>query len=78
MRVRNVMVSFLTAATFLMAETAQERLKSATAVFNEVMETPDKGHRAELAHEARMLVLADAVRVRVGVQRAVENVNTEI
>ena len=62
MRVRNVMVSFLTAATFLMAETAQERLKSATAVFNEVMETPDKGIPEELVGKAHCIVLIPGMK----------------
>ena len=43
MRLRSITVSFLAAATMLLAETAQHRLQEAAAVFNEIMSTPDKG-----------------------------------
>jgi lipid-binding SYLF domain-containing protein len=62
MQVRNVIVSFLTAATLLLAETAQERLKDATAVFNEIMATPDKGIPEELVGKAHCIVLIPGMK----------------
>jgi len=57
MRVRNVTVSFLAAATILMAETAQERLKEASVVFTEIMGTPEMGIPEELLGKANCIVI---------------------
>jgi lipid-binding SYLF domain-containing protein len=62
MRIRNVIVSFLTASTMLLAETAQERLKEGTAVFNEIMATPDKGIPEELVGEAHCIVIIPGMK----------------
>ena len=62
MRLRNVIVSFLTAATFLMAETGQDRIRDATAVFKEVMGTPDKGIPEELVGKAHCIVIVPGMK----------------
>ena len=62
MRVRNVTVSFLAAATILMAETAQERLKEASEVFTEIMGTPEKGIPEELLGKARCIVIIPGMK----------------
>jgi len=62
MRIRNLIVSFLTAATMLLAETAQERLKDATAVFSEIMATPDKGIPEELVGKAHCIIIIPGMK----------------
>ncbi|HVP44923.1 MAG TPA: lipid-binding SYLF domain-containing protein [Bryobacteraceae bacterium] len=62
MRIRNVIVSFLTASTMLLAETAQERLKETAAVFSEIMATPDKGIPEELVGKARCIVIIPGMK----------------
>jgi len=62
MRIRNLIVSFLTAATVLLAETAQERLKDATAVFNEIMATPDKGIPEDLVGKAHCIIIIPGMK----------------
>lgn len=62
MRIRNVIVSFLTASTMLLAETAQERLKDTAAVFSEIMATPDKGIPEELIGKARCIVIIPGMK----------------
>src|ERR1700747_536968 len=62
MRVRNVTVSFLAAATILMAETAQDRLKEATTVFTEIMGTPEKGIPEELLGKAHCIVIIPGMK----------------
>jgi len=61
MRVRNVTVSFLAAATILLAETAQERLKKASVVFTEIMGTPEKGIPEELLGKANCINVISGV-----------------
>ncbi|HWQ55648.1 MAG TPA: lipid-binding SYLF domain-containing protein [Bryobacteraceae bacterium] len=58
---------FLVAATLCFtgaawAETAQERLKEATTVFNEVMGTPDKGIPQELLESAHCVVIVPGLK----------------
>jgi len=55
-------VSFLTASTMLLAETAQERLKDTAAVFSEIMATPDKGIPEELIGKARCIVIIPGMK----------------
>ena len=62
MPVRNVTVSFLAAATILMAETAQERLKEASVVFTEIMSTPEKGIPEELLDKANCIVIIPGMK----------------
>ena len=62
MCVRNLIVSFLAAATILMAETAQDRLKEATAVFTEITGTPEKGIPEELLGKARCIVIIPGMK----------------
>jgi lipid-binding SYLF domain-containing protein len=62
MRVRKVTVSFLAAATMLMAETAQERLKEASVVFTEIMGTPEKGIPEELLGKANCIVIIPGMK----------------
>jgi lipid-binding SYLF domain-containing protein len=62
MRVRNITVSFLAAATILMAETAQERLKEASVVFTEIMGTPEKGIPEELLGKANCIVIIPGMK----------------
>jgi lipid-binding SYLF domain-containing protein len=49
-------------ALWLHAETAQERLKEATDVFNEVMATPDKGVPQDLLEKAHCVVIVPGVK----------------
>lgn len=46
----------------LHAETAQERLKGATAVFNEIMATPDKGIPQDLLAKAHCVMIVPGVK----------------
>ena len=62
MRLRNVTVSFLAAATMLLAETAQHRLQEAAAVFNEIMSTPDKGIPEDLLTKAQCVVIIPGMK----------------
>ena len=62
MRVRNVILSFLTAATMLIAETAQDRLKDAGAVFTEIMGTPEKGISEGLLGKAHCVVIIPGMK----------------
>ncbi len=62
MHVRNVTVSFLAAATMLIAETAQERLKEASVVFTEIMGTPEKGIPEELLGKANCIVIVPGMK----------------
>src|SRR3984893_9796143 len=62
MRLRNVTVSFLAAATMLLAETAQQRLQDAAAVFNEIMSTPDKGIPEDLLTKAQCVVIIPGMK----------------
>ncbi len=49
--------TMLLPATGLMARTVQERLNDATAVFNEIMATPDRGIPQDLLAKARCVVI---------------------
>src|SRR6267143_107974 len=62
MRLRSVTVSFLAAATMLLAETAQQRLQDAAAVFNEIMSTPDKGIPEDLLTKAQCVVIIPGMK----------------
>src|SRR5215470_14706841 len=62
MCVRNLIVSFLATGTMLMAETAQDRLKEATAVFTEITGTPEKGIPEELLGKARCIVIIPGMK----------------
>jgi SH3 domain-containing YSC84-like protein 1 len=62
MRVRNLTMSFLAAATILMAETAQDRLKESGTVFTEIMGTPDKGVPEELLGKAHCIVIIPGMK----------------
>ena len=62
MRVPNLTLSFLAAAAILMAETAQERLKVADAVFTEIMGTPEKGIPEELLGKAYCIVIIPGMK----------------
>src|ERR1700730_14042157 len=62
MRLRNVTVSFLAAATMLLAETAQQRLQDAAAVFNEIMSTPDKGIPEDLLGKAQCIIIIPGMK----------------
>ena len=46
----------------LLAETAQERLKNATAVFTEIMATPEKGIPEELLGKAHCVVIVPGMK----------------
>ena len=52
-----VAVSLLMPATGLMARSVQERLNDATAVFNEIMATPDRGIPQDLLSKAQCVVI---------------------
>jgi lipid-binding SYLF domain-containing protein len=62
MGVRNVTLSFLSAATMLMAETAQDRLKEAGTVFTEIMGTPEKGIPEGLLGKAHCVVIIPGMK----------------
>jgi len=62
MRVRNVTVSLIAAATTLMAETAQERLRETGTVFTEIMRTPEKGIPEGLLGKAYCIVIIPGMK----------------
>jgi len=62
MRLRNITVGFLAAATMLLAETAQERLKETGAVFNEIMSTPEKGIPEDLLGKAECIIIIPGMK----------------
>jgi lipid-binding SYLF domain-containing protein len=62
MRIRKMSVSFFAAVTILMAETAQERLNEASAVFTEIMGIPDKGIPEGLIEKARCIVIIPGMK----------------
>ena len=62
MRVLSMAGCFIAAATTLIAETAQERMKEATAVFSEIMATPEKGIPEELLGKARCVVIIPGMK----------------
>lgn len=62
MKIANLVISVCCSALTLQADTAQERLKDATAVFNEVMATPDKGIPQDLLGKAHCVVIVPGVK----------------
>lgn len=62
MRVLTMTGCLMAAVTLLAAETAQERLKEATAVFNEIMATPEKGIPEELLGKAQCVVIIPGMK----------------
>jgi lipid-binding SYLF domain-containing protein len=52
----------LCSAPFVRADTAQERLKDATSVLNEVMATPDKGIPQDLLEKAHCAVIVPSMK----------------
>jgi len=60
---RSVLVaSFLISGTALLADTVQERLGDATAVFSEIMGTPDKGIPQDLLEKAQCVVIVPSLK----------------
>jgi len=60
---RSVLIaSFLISATALLADTVQERLNEAAAVFSEIMGTPDKGIPQELLEQAQCAVIVPGLK----------------
>ena len=60
---RSVLIaSFLISATALLADTVQERLNDATAVFSEIMGTPDKGIPQDLLEKAQCVVIVPSLK----------------
>src|SRR2546430_1941336 len=62
MRLRNVTVGFLAAATMLLAETAQQRLQDTAAVFNEIMSTPEKGIPEDLLSKSQCVIIIPGMK----------------
>jgi SH3 domain-containing YSC84-like protein 1 len=62
MRLRNITVSFLAAATMLLAETAQQRLQDAGTVFTEIMSTPEKGIPEDLLGKAQCIIIIPGMK----------------
>jgi len=62
MHVRTLTVSLLVAATMLMAETAQERLKESSEVLTEIMGTPERGIPEELLSKAHCIVIIPGMK----------------
>src|SRR5260370_21059544 len=58
------LVGSLWACAFLVraADTPQERMKDATAVFNEIMATPDKGIPQDLLEKAHCIVIVPGLK----------------
>jgi lipid-binding SYLF domain-containing protein len=60
---RSVLIaSFLVSSTALLADTVQERLGDATAVFSEIMGTPDKGIPQDLLEKAQCVVIVPSLK----------------
>jgi lipid-binding SYLF domain-containing protein len=62
MRLRNITVGFLAAATMLLAETAQQRLQDAGSVFTEIMSTPEKGIPEDLLGKAQCIIIIPGMK----------------
>ncbi len=62
MQLRKVAIGFLTAATILTAETAQDRLRDAGEVFSEIMHTPEKGIPEDLLRKAHCVVIIPGMK----------------
>jgi lipid-binding SYLF domain-containing protein len=52
----------LVSATALLADTVQERLNDATAVFSEIMGTPDKGIPQDLLEKAQCVIIVPSLK----------------
>ena len=62
MRVVTITSCLVAAATMLVAETAQERLKEASAVFDEIMAAPEKGIPEELLGKAQCVIIIPGMK----------------
>lgn len=62
MRTIAIAASLAFAATGLLADTAEERLKDSAAVFSEVMQTPDKGIPQDLLGKAQCVVVVPGLK----------------
>src|SRR5579864_7425752 len=62
MRSLAVIASFLISTAALVADTVQERLSDATAVFSEIMGTPDKGIPQDLIDKAQCVVIIPGLK----------------
>jgi SH3 domain-containing YSC84-like protein 1 len=62
MRTIAIAATFTFAASGLLADTAQERLRDATAVFSEIMQTPDKGIPQDLLGKAQCIVIVPGLK----------------
>jgi SH3 domain-containing YSC84-like protein 1 len=62
MRILTLAASLCAGALLLHADTAQERLKDATDVFSEIMNTPDKGIPNDLLDKARCAVIVPGMK----------------
>jgi SH3 domain-containing YSC84-like protein 1 len=62
MRLRNITVGFLAAATMLLAETAQQRLQDAGAVFTEIMSTPEKCIPEDLLTKSQCIIVIPGMK----------------
>ena len=57
-----VIAGLCVSAAILQAESAQERLRDATSVFNEIMATPDKAIPADLLEKAECIVIVPSMK----------------
>jgi lipid-binding SYLF domain-containing protein len=62
MRVFALALPLLVSGTAVWADTAQQRLRDATEVFNEVMSTPDKGIPRDLLEKAHCVVIVPGMK----------------
>jgi lipid-binding SYLF domain-containing protein len=62
MKLTGLLTLILSAATVQAAETAQDRLADAAAVFSEIMATPDKGIPQELLEKADCVVIVPGMK----------------
>ena len=57
-----VLMGVCVCAVNLLAENAQERMKSATQVFNEIMTTPDRAIPMDLLHKSECVVIVPGLK----------------
>src|ERR1700761_1594259 len=62
MRYTGLVAAFALSTTALLADTAQERLNDATAVFSEIMRTPDKGIPQDLLAKAQCVIIVPGLK----------------
>ncbi|HEV3334729.1 MAG TPA: lipid-binding SYLF domain-containing protein [Bryobacteraceae bacterium] len=62
MRIPAIVASLIIPASALVADTAQESIKDATEVFQEVMQTPDKGIPQDLLEKAQCVVIVPGLK----------------